>query len=92
MLDKSPVLGTGRGPIPATVLVKVLQRLRPIRMHLQREREKVEKGGGGERGVKGKEEEEGKEAGREERDCFSLRNYLLQLWRLASPKSVRQAG
>ena len=54
-------------PLPATVLVKVLERLRPIRMRLQRERKRVEKEkGGGERGVK--EEEEGKEAGREERD------------------------
>jgi len=56
-------------PLPATVLVKVLERLRPIRMHLQRERKRVEKEkGGGERGVKEEEEEEGKEAGREERD------------------------
>ena len=55
-------------PLPATVLVKVLERLRPIRMRLQRERKRVEKEkGGGERGVK-EEEEEGKEAGREERD------------------------
>ena len=56
-------------PLPATVLVKVLERLRPIRMYLQREKERVEKKkGGGERGVKEEEEEEGKEAGREERD------------------------